>query len=96
MSGGGESVVRRSVTIVNRLGLHARAATLFVQHASKFSSSVSVTKDGQTVDGKSIIGLMMLAAAKGSTIEIEATGADAEAVLDDLAKLVADRFDEPQ
>lgn len=96
MSGGGKPVARRSVTIVNKLGLHARAATLFVQLASKFASSVSVTKDGETVDGKSIIGLMMLAAAKGTRIEIETRGADAPAALESLAQLVEDRFEESQ
>lgn len=93
MSGG--TVVRRRVAIVNRLGLHARAATLFVQEANKFTCSVSVTKDGEKVDGKSIIGLMMLAAAQGSSIDIEACGADAEQALAALARLVEERFHEP-
>ncbi len=91
-----EEVARRTVAIVNRLGLHARAATLFVQRASKFASSVAVRKDGETVDGKSIIGLMMLAAARGTTIEIETRGRDACEALDALAELVAARFEEPQ
>ncbi len=96
MSGSGEAVARRTIAIVNRLGLHARAATLFVQRASEFASSIVVKKDGESVDGKSIIGLMMLAAAKGTTIEVEASGADAEAALDALAALAADFFNEPQ
>jgi len=86
---------RRTVEIVNRLGLHARAATLFVQTANAFSASVSVTKDGETVDGKSIIGLLMLAAGQGTSIDIEAKGADAPEVLEALAHLVKNRFDEP-
>jgi len=88
-------VARRTVEIVNRLGLHARAATLFVQAANAFSSSVAVVKDGETVDGKSIIGLLMLAAGQGSTIDIEAKGADAAQALEALAQLVKNRFDEP-
>jgi phosphocarrier protein HPr len=89
-----EAVARRTVEIVNRLGLHARAATLFVQEASKFSATVTVSKEGESVDGKSIIGLMMLAAAEGSSIDIEARGADAPAALAALARLVEDRFNE--
>jgi phosphocarrier protein len=96
VSGGDQPVARRSVTIVNKLGLHARAATLFVQLASKFASSVSVTKEGETVDGKSIIGLMMLAAGKGTRVEIETCGADAPAALESLAQLVENRFEESQ
>ncbi len=96
MSGSGEAVGRRTIAIVNRLGLHARAATLFVQRASEFASSIVVKKDGESVDGKSIIGLMMLAAAKGTTIEVEASGVDAEAALDALAELAADYFNESQ
>jgi len=85
---------RRRLRIVNRLGLHARAATLFVQTASRFAAEVSVRKGGQTVDGKSVIGLMMLAATKGSEIEVEAEGGDAKAALDALEQLVGNRFDE--
>lgn len=94
MNVGGERVARRSVTIVNRLGLHARAATVFVQEAKKFSAAVAVTKDGETVDGKSIIGLMMLAAAKGSSVDIETRGPDADEALAALVRLVEDRFNE--
>ncbi len=90
-----EPVVRRTVAIVNRLGLHARAATLFVLEAQKFTCSVSVTKDGETVDGKSILGLMMLQGGQGSSIDIEACGADAEQALAALARLVEERFTEP-
>lgn len=92
MSGTGPS--RARLMIQNRLGLHARAAALFVQTASAFAAAVSVQKDGETVDGKSIMGLMMLAAGKGSTIEVEATGPDADACLRALEDLVQARFRE--
>jgi phosphocarrier protein HPr len=85
---------RASFVIQNRLGLHARAAALFVQVASGFQSAVTVQKDGETVDGKSIMGLMMLAAGKGSTIEVETKGDDAESCLQALAELVQARFRE--
>ncbi len=94
MSGDDQATVRRTLEIVNRLGLHARAATLFVQTANKFSAAVSVSKDGEVVDGKSVIGLMMLAAAQGSSIEVETRGTDAGEAMEELARLVGDRFHE--
>ena len=84
----------RSVEIVNKRGLHARASAKFVKMASTFEAEVRVSKDGQTVDARSIMGLMMLAAGPGCCIEISAEGSEAQAALDALAKLVADRFDE--
>lgn len=87
--------LRRTVEIVNRLGLHARAATVFVQTANRFAASVAVAKDGEVVDGKSIIGLMMLAAGQGSAIDIETCGEDAAAAMEALTELVRNRFDEP-
>ncbi|WP_309646593.1 HPr family phosphocarrier protein [Phenylobacterium sp.] len=86
----------RSVDIVNKRGLHARASAKFVKLASSFDAEVRVSKDGQTVDARSIMGLMMLAAGPGSAIEIEAEGAEALAALDALAALVARRFDEDE
>lgn len=86
----------RSVEIVNKRGLHARASAKFVKMASTFDAEVTVCKDGQTVDARSIMGLMMLAAGPGACIEIQADGAEAEPALDALAKLVADRFDEDE
>ena len=83
-----------SVTIVNRLGLHARAAAKFVQTASRFGAEVTVRKDGKAVNGKSIMGVMMLAAAQGAEIEISASGDEAEAALTALVELVSDRFGE--
>lgn len=84
----------RSVEIINKRGLHARASAKFVKMASTFDAEVTVSKDGSTVDARSIMGLMMLAAGPGCCIEIQAEGAEATAALDALAKLVADRFDE--
>ena len=85
---------QRRVTVVNNLGLHARAAAKFVKLAARFSASVTVTKDGQQVSGSSILGLMMLAAGPGDEIEISADGSDAEAALEALTALVTDRFEE--
>ena len=90
------SVVRRSVTVVNKLGLHARAAAKFVTLASRFESEIRLLKDGRQVNGKSIMGVMMLAAARGSTLEIEADGADAPEALNQLEQLIRERFGEPQ
>ncbi len=84
----------RRVEITNRRGLHARAAAKFVQTASGFDADVAVCKDGTEVSGHSIMGLMMLAAAPGSEIEIKATGRQSEAVLDELTDLVRRKFDE--
>ncbi len=84
----------RTLAIVNARGLHARASAKFVQCVEKFDAEVSVTKDGNAVSGTSIMGLMMLAAAPGSTILIEAKGPQAEEVLDALEALVTDGFGE--
>jgi phosphocarrier protein HPr len=84
----------RHITIVNRRGLHARASAKFVKCAESFNAEVRVIKDGQTVGGTSIMGLMTLAAAPGSTIALEAEGPEAEAALDALEKLIADGFGE--
>lgn len=87
----------QSVAIVNQRGLHARAAAKFVQVVARFPQArVQVSKDGQTVNGESIMGLMMLAAPLGSSIEINVTGPEAEAALDALTALVADRFGESE
>jgi len=86
----------RTVEIVNKRGLHARASAKFVKTATGFDAEVRVTKDGQTVDARSIMGLMMLAAGPGCCIEIEAEGAQAEAAVAALEQLVAARFDEDE
>ena len=84
----------RQLTITNRRGLHARASAKFVKCASGFNAEVKVMKDGQTVDGTSIMGLMTLAAAPGCIIELEAHGPEAEGALAALCKLVAEGFGE--
>lgn len=84
----------REVTIINKLGLHARAAAKLVTLASEFESEIQVAKDDREVSGKSIMGVMMLAAAKGSRIRLIADGPDAEAALDGLEALVNRHFDE--
>jgi phosphocarrier protein len=99
-AGGGESdenkavVVCRVVQIVNRRGLHARAAARFVTMAERFGASVDVVRDGQAVSARSIMGLMMLGAGQGSSIELRAEGWDAKEALDALASLVESGFDE--
>ena len=84
----------REVTICNLRGLHARAASKFVRLAESFDAEILVAKDGVEVSGTSIMGLMMLAAAPGSCINLSVTGRDAEAALEALAQLVADGFHE--
>ncbi len=88
--------MRRSFLIKNRLGLHARAAAQLVQLAASFQSEINIAREGQTVNGKSIMGLMMLAASQGATIEVEAVGEDAEAVLEAIEGLIEARFNESQ
>lgn len=84
----------RRVTILNKRGLHARAAARFVKLASQFAAELTVAKDGVAVSGRSIMGLMMLAAGPGTELAIRAEGPDADAALDALAGLVAAKFDE--
>jgi phosphocarrier protein HPr len=88
------SDTERSVTISNRYGLHARPAAEFVKLATQFRSSITVRKEDLEVNGKSIMGIMMLAAEYGSEIAIRADGEDAGAALDALERLVASRFGE--
>lgn len=87
-------MVTREVAIVNPLGLHARAAARFVRLASQYAATVRVAKGARELDGKSILGLLLLGAARGSTIVIRTEGSDAEAAADALAALVADGFGE--
>ena len=86
--------VRRVVTICNQRGLHARAAARFVKTAAQFAAEIWVRKNGTAVSGRSIMGLMMLAAASGTHIELTATGSDAEAAVATLAALIECKFDE--
>jgi phosphocarrier protein HPr len=87
---------RAVLKIRNRLGLHARAAAQFVQTASKFNAEVMVTKDDQVVNGRSIMGVMMLAAEQGSHIEVVVTGPQAGAALQAIAALLEARFNEAE
>ena len=82
--------------IVNKLGLHARAAAKLTQLASSFACEVWLSRSGRRVNAKSIMGVMMLAAGKGSQVRVEAEGADAEAALAALLKLIAGRFGEEE
>ena len=86
--------VVKKMEIRNKLGVHARAAALLVQTVNRFSAQVTISKDGQTTDGRSIMGVLMLAATQGSTIEVEAAGRDAEQAVKAVEKLVERRFNE--
>ncbi|HIE07350.1 MAG TPA: HPr family phosphocarrier protein [Desulfarculaceae bacterium] len=87
-------MAKREFTIVNKLGLHARAATVLVKLAGTFTSEVTINKDGLAINAKSIMGVLMLAAARDSTIVIETVGADEDAALSALGKLIEDGFGE--
>jgi phosphocarrier protein len=84
----------RTYTIRNRLGLHARAAALLVKTANRFMSEVTLEKDGIEVNGKSIMGILMLAASKGSNITLKVSGKDSTQAIQTLGKLIEDRFGE--
>jgi phosphocarrier protein HPr len=90
----GAGEIRRMVTICNKRGLHARAAARFVKLAYTFDADVVVAKNGASVSGRSIMGLMMLAAGPGTAIELRATGPEAERAVDALAALINGGFDE--
>lgn len=87
-------MVRKEVEICNKLGLHARAAARFVHTASRYRAQIQIERDGQAVDGKSILGLLLLAATKGAMLGIKATGEDEEEAVNALCDLVAARFGE--
>ena len=89
-------MIRKKIQIINKLGLHARAATKFVQQASKFSSTIEVTRDGKTVNGKSIMGVMMLAAGQHVWIEIMLTGHDEDEALQAIESIIQNRFGEAE
>ena len=106
MSGGGEDeqdcppapdfpgALTRDIPIINKMGLHARATAKFVQCVDRFSADIKVHRCGETVGGTSIMGILTLGAGIGSTITVAATGSDAQAALDALAALCADKFGE--
>ena len=85
---------KREIKVVNKLGLHARASAKLTQVASKFTAAVWLTRNGRRVNGKSIMGVMMLAAGIGSTVELETDGADEAEAMETIAKLFADKFGE--
>jgi len=84
----------QKVTIINRLGLHARASAKFVSLAAEFESEITLKRNGQQINGKSIMGIMMLAAAKGTELEVCADGKDEKVAIEALTELVNDRFGE--
>jgi len=86
--------VEKEIPIVNRLGLHARPAAMFVRIASRYRSEIWVSKEGEEVNGKSIMGLMMLAAGQGSKLRVRCEGPDAEKALEQLEELIKARFNE--
>ncbi|MEJ2623645.1 MAG: HPr family phosphocarrier protein [Pseudolabrys sp.] len=92
----GAAPVVREVEIINKLGLHARAAMKFVQTAEQFNAAVTVSRGDESADGTSILDLLMFAAGPGSTIVVSATGKEAEAAVNALSELVANRFGEDE
>lgn len=88
------ATVAKKLEIKNKLGLHARAAALLVQTVNRFSAEVKISKDGQVVDGRSIMGVLTLAATRGSKIHVEARGEDAEEVVRAIERLVEKKFHE--
>lgn len=89
-------MIQQTTNIVNKLGLHARAAAKFVTQASLFDSDITVKRNGQNVNGKSIMGVMMLAAAKGSEIELIIDGPDEQQAMQSLLELIQNRFGEAE
>ncbi len=87
-------MLKENIEIINKLGLHARASTKLTQTASQFTSEVWISRNGRRVNAKSIMGVMMLAAAKGSIVELETNGSDEQAAMDALKALINDYFGE--
>ena len=88
--------MKQEIEIINKLGLHARASTKLTQTATQFSSEIFIERNGRKVNAKSIMGVMMLAASKGSIVSIEANGADEAIAMDALLALINNRFGEPE
>lgn len=86
--------ITKDLTVTNKLGVHARPAAMFVKVANKFDAEIMVEKDGETVNGKSIMGLMMLAAGPGSKLHVRASGPDASQAVSELESLLKRKFDE--
>ncbi len=95
-SSSASGAVTREIPIINKRGLHARASAKFVQMVEKFDADVKVTRNGETVGGTSIMGLMMLAAGIGTSITVSATGKDAQEVVDALTTLLGNKFNEDE
>jgi phosphocarrier protein len=91
---GGKHAMRREFVVINKLGIHARPAALFVKTANRFTCSIMVSKDGEEVNGKSIMGLMMLAAGPGSTLVVNCEGDDSQEALNEIDALMKRKFDE--
>jgi len=89
-------MIKTKITIINKLGLHARASAKFVSTAARFQSRIDVTKESQTINGKSIMGVMMLAANKGSELLLQVDGPDEVAMEEALTTLINNRFDEAE
>ena len=89
-------MIRTQLTIINKLGLHARAAAKFVATSAAFASTIQTGKDGQLVDGKSIMSIMMLAANKGTVLDLEIDGEDEQDALQAITTLINNRFDEEE
>ena len=89
-------MLQREVEIINKLGLHARASARLTQVAGRYKASVWLGRNGRRVNAKSIMGVMMLAAAKGSTVVVETDGPDEEQAMDAITKLIAGKFDEAE
>jgi phosphocarrier protein len=94
MSSSRKKALRREFVVINKLGIHARPAALFVKTANRFTCNILVAKDGEEVNGKSIMGLMMLAAGPGSKLTIHANGTDAPQAIAEIEALVKRKFDE--
>ena len=89
-------MLKKKVTIINKLGLHARAAAKFVNHTAHYASEIDVVKNGHKVNGKSIMGVMMLAAGKGTELELVVEGEDEQEMLTDITNLISNRFGEEE
>ena len=89
-------MIEKELTIVNKLGLHARAAAKLVSLASNFKSSIELEKDSRVVNGKSIMGVMMLAASQGTKVKVRAEGGDEEEAIREIEALIAEKFGEEQ
>ena len=89
-------MAEETVTIINKLGLHARAAAKFVTLASGFESEIELARNGNAVNGKSIMGVMMLAASQGTELILRATGSDEDDAIEKIGELIADRFGEDE